>query len=71
MSQKQEQKSKQHTQKLLEEEIAQAREELSERVDSYLEYVSEEWMTENQLAVEHGLKTELTESFLAWNERSF
>ena len=50
---------------IIEEEIAQAREELSERVDSYLEYVSEEWMTENQLAVEHGLKTELTESFLA------
>ena len=50
---------------IIEEEIAQAKEELSERVDSYLEYVSEEWMTENQLAVEHGLKTELTESFLA------
>ena len=49
----------------LEEEIAQAKGELSERVDSYLEYVSEEWFTENQLAVEHGLKTELTESFLS------
>ena len=50
---------------IIEEEIAQAKEELSERVDSYLEYVSEEWFSENQLAVEHGLKTELTESFLA------
>jgi len=50
---------------IIEEEIAQAKEELSERVDSYLEYVSEEWFTENQLAVEHGLKTELTESFLS------
>ena len=50
---------------IIEEEVAKAKEELSERVDSYLEYVSEEWMTENQLAVEHGLKTELTESFLA------
>ena len=49
----------------LEEEIVQAKGELSERVDSYLEYVSEEWFTENQLAVEHGLKTELTESFLS------
>ena len=52
-----------HAEKL-EEEVASAKEELSERVDSYLEYVSEEWFTENQLAVEHGLKTELTESFL-------
>ena len=53
-----------HAEKL-EEEVAEAKGELSERVDSYLEYVSEEWFTENQLAVEHGLKTELTESFLS------
>ena len=53
-----------HAEKL-EEEVAAAKGELSERVDSYLEYVSEEWFTENQLAVEHGLKTELTESFLS------
>jgi hypothetical protein len=37
---------------------------LSERVDSYLEYVADEWIQENALAVEHGLKTEMTESFL-------
>ena len=37
---------------------------LNERVDSYLEYVAEEWFTENQLAVEGGLKEELTESFM-------
>jgi len=48
----------------LEEEVAAAKGELSERVDNYLEYVSEEWFTENQLAVEQGLKTDLTESFL-------
>ena len=39
--------------------------ELTERVDSYLEYVAQEWMTENELAIEHGLKTEMTESFLS------
>ena len=38
---------------------------LTERVDAYLEYVCEEWMTENELAIEHGLKTEMTESFLS------
>ena len=44
--------------------VAEAKEELSERVDSYLEYVADEWFSENQLAVESGLKTEMTESFL-------
>ena len=37
---------------------------LTERVDSYLEYVADEWIQENALAVEAGLKTEMTESFL-------
>ena len=49
----------------LAEQVAEAKEQLAERVDSYLEYVSEEWMVENELAIEHGLKTELTESFLS------
>ena len=46
------------------EELQIIKEELTDRVDSYLEYVAEEWMQENKLAVEHGLKTEMTESFL-------
>ena len=37
---------------------------LTERVDSYLEYVADEWLQENALAVEAGLKTEMTESFM-------
>ena len=37
---------------------------LTERVDGYLEYVADEWMQENALQVEAGLKTEMTESFL-------
>ena len=48
----------------LEEGVAEARAELAERVDSYLEYVSDEWFTENALVIEHALKTEMTESFL-------
>jgi len=47
------------------EEVSEIAEALKERVDAYLEYVSEEWMTENQLSVETGLKEELTESFLS------
>ena len=45
--------------KLLE-EIETIKTALNERVDSYLEYVADEWFTENQLAVENGLKEELT-----------
>lgn len=39
-------------------------EELTEKLDSYLDYVVEQWMEENQLAVEVGLKSEITENFL-------
>jgi len=48
----------------LAEEVQEIAKILSERVDSYLEYVAEEWFTENALAVEKGLKEELTESFM-------
>jgi hypothetical protein len=48
----------------LDEQVAEAKEELAERVDSYLEYVSDEWFQENALVIEHALKTEMTESFL-------
>ena len=51
-------------QETLEEKIAAEKTALSERVDSYLEYVADEWFQENALAVEQGLKTDLTESFL-------
>jgi len=48
----------------LSEEIEEAKVALGERVDSYLEYVADEWFTENALVIEHALKTEMTESFL-------
>jgi len=46
------------------EEVEFIKQELTERLDAYLEYVADEWIQENALAVEHGLKTEMTESFL-------
>jgi len=52
-------------QETLEEKVAEEKTALSERVDSYLEYVADEWFTENALAVEQGLKTDMTESFLS------
>ena len=51
-------------QETLEERITEEKASLSERVDNYLEYVADEWFTENTLAIEQGLKTDMTESFL-------
>jgi hypothetical protein len=53
------------------EEIQAIKEGLTERVDAYLEYVADEWISENALAVEHGLKTEMTESFLSGMKQLF
>ena len=55
---------KEYSEKLAE-ETEGVKAELNERVDSYLEYVADEWFTENQLAVEQGLKSEMSESFLS------
>jgi hypothetical protein len=55
----------------LKEEIQSIKYELTDRVDAYLEYVADEWISENTLAVEHGLKTEMTESFLAGMKKLF
>jgi len=53
------------------EAIEEEKTALAERVDSYLEYVADEWMTENTLAVEAGLKTEMTDSFLVGMKQLF
>jgi len=53
-----------HYEERLVEEVEEIKEALAERVDSYLEYVADEWFQENALAVEAGLKEELTESFM-------
>jgi len=51
--------------KTLTEHLETVKAELVERTDAYLEYVSDEWLKENAIEVEHGLKTEMTESFLS------
>ena len=47
------------------EEVEEIKEALTDRIDSYLEYVSEEWLNENRLSVENGVKSDLTESFMS------
>ena len=49
----------------LTEEVSTVSEELVERVDSYLDYVVEQWMEQNSVAIERGLKAEIVESFMS------
>lgn len=47
-----------------EQEIEDVKQELTEKVDSYLNYVVDEWMNENKLAIENGIRTEIAENFI-------
>ena len=49
----------------LEEEITTIKEELSSNVDDYLNYVVEQWVSDNEVAIEASLRTELTEEFIS------
>ncbi len=53
-----------HYEEQLAEEVAAIEEALTERLDAYLEYVADEWIEENALAVERGIQAQATESFL-------
>ena len=49
---------------MLEEAVESVKADLTEKVDDYLSYVVEQWMEENQIAIESGLRAELTEDFI-------
>ena len=55
----------------LDEATSTIREELSEKVDDYLGYVVEQWMKENELAIERGLKGEIAEDFISGLKQLF
>ena len=57
--------------KALNEQVQEIKVELTERTDAYLEYVAQEWMEDNALAVERGIKTEMTESFMEGMKKLF
>ena len=50
---------------MLEEAVESIRADLTEKVDDYLSYVVEQWMADNEIAIESGLRSELTEDFIA------
>ena len=57
--------------KKLEESIESEKEKLSEKVDTYLTYVVEEWMKENSIAIERGIKGEIAEDFITGLKKLF
>jgi hypothetical protein len=57
--------------KKLTEETSKSKDELVEKVDSYLAYVVEEWMKENELALERGIKGEIAEDFIGGLKKLF
>ncbi len=59
-----EQELEEQMQERLSEELDAYIQEIVEKVDNYLNYVSEEWVKDNQLAIEKGIRSELTEGFL-------
>jgi hypothetical protein len=50
---------------MLEEAVESIKQDLTEKVDDYLSYIVEQWMEENQIAIESGLRSEMTEDFIA------
>ena len=55
----------------LDENMVKTQEELTEKVDNYLNYVVEEWTKENELAIERGLKGEIAEDFISGLKQLF
>ena len=55
----------------LKEEVETTKSELVEKVDSYLNYIVEEWMQENKLAIERGIKGEIAEDFISGLKKLF
>jgi hypothetical protein len=55
----------------LKEEVEQVKTELAEKVDTYLSYAVETWMEQNEIAIQHGIKSEIAESVMAGLKQVF
>ena len=51
--------------------LAKVQEDLTDKVDTYLSYVVEQWSKDNELAIERGLKSEITEDFIVSLKKVF
>ena len=64
-------KLKETAESRISEELEKIKEEFAGRVENFLSYACEEWMTENELAIENGLRTEVTEAFMEGLKKLF
>ena len=64
-------KLKETAESRISEELEAVKEEFSGRIENFLSYACEEWMTENELAIEAGLKAEVTEAFMGGLKKLF
>ena len=64
-------KLKETAESRISEELEGIKEEFAGRVENFLSYACEEWMTENELAIENGLRTEVTEAFMGGLKKLF
>ena len=64
-------KLKETAESRISEELESIKEEFASRVENFLSYACEEWMTENELAVEQGLRAEVTEAFMGGLKKLF
>ena len=55
----------------VDEKVSEVKEEIVDKVDAYLNYVVEEWMKENELAIEKGLRNEITEDFIGASNKPY
>ena len=60
-----EKEMKMKSEKEVEDKVSAVKEELVEKVDSYLNYIVEEWIKDNQLAIDRGIKSEISEDFIS------
>ena len=64
-------KLKETAESRISEELESVKEEFANRIENFLSYACEEWMTENELAIEAGLKAEVTEAFMGGLKKLF
>lgn len=68
---KRHQELEEENEKLIQEQVSEYKQEMVDQIDKYINYVSEQWLSENKLAVEQGVRTEITEGFITGMKNLF
>jgi len=68
---KRHQELEEENEKLVQEQVSEYKQEMVDQIDKYINYVSEQWLSENKLAIEQGVRTEITEGFITGMKNLF